>query len=201
MGAQSFSFTIAVVVVGPVAPAVVVVVMEDDAEAAGVVVEVVQGSGELDAGGVFQGSGLVDCGEGELSFEGGLDFGELNARWDGKDGVAAELRIAEEFVGSEAAAGSERDVGASGDAGWRDGEASGEAVAEGVGGSGLRELRLDGEPLAVKPIGLLDVEEAGEDLFGSGNGGEYRRVAGDHPGLVGGADVQVHVGAGVFHAG
>ena len=46
----------AVIVVGPVAPAVVVVVMEDDAEAAGIVVEVVEGSGELDAGGVVEGS-------------------------------------------------------------------------------------------------------------------------------------------------
>ena len=76
--------------------------MKDDAEFAGIVVEVVEDTGELNAGGVLRRRWSRPRRR-RAGLQRGLDRRRAGCRADGQNGVARELRIAEQLIRSEAA--------------------------------------------------------------------------------------------------
>lgn len=173
--------------------------VDDNAERAGVVLEIVDRAGSLHARGVDERAIRAGDGDSELTFEGCQQRAARQGTLHSEYGVARELRITCEFSLRKRAARCERNAGAAGDACIRDLQPARRAIDERIGIAALQVLRLDEDVSAVEPVCLLLAKDGVQQLGRRGLREVDSRIAGDHPGFVVLVDLQVHVGAGILH--
>jgi len=132
-----------------------VVIVDNDAEASGVVVEIVENTGILNTGCVLQLAAWANGEEGELSLKRLLKSRDRNRGGDLQDGVARELGVMRELILCQRASGGEGDLGAPDDAAVSNVQSAGDAGGAGIAVIALQILRRNGDARAIHPIGLL----------------------------------------------